>query len=205
MSSDEVKLLESAIAGDKDALSELLRRHGPEVSRQLHISSVWRGTLDPEDVMQVTYLEAFLRIAGLAARDGDGFRAWLARIAQNNLRDAVRELERQKRPDARRRVQRPADGDSDSSVLAGVAGITQTASQKAAGKEAVVAIEAALAKLPPSYAKVVRRCDVEGRAVAEVAAELGRSSGAVYMLRARALDRLRELLGSESRYFSDHG
>ena len=67
-----------------------------------------------------------------------------------------------------------------------------------------MAIEAALAKLLPSYAKVVRRCGVEGRAVAEVAAELGRSSGAVYMLRARALDRLRELLGSESRYFSDH-
>ena len=36
-----------------------------------------------------------------------------------------------------------------------------------------------------------------------VAATLERSVGAVHMLRARAHDRLRELLGSESRFSSD--
>ena len=203
MASDDARLVGSAVAGDKDALSALLRQHGPEVSRRLHLSSIWQGVLDPEDVMQVTYLEAFLRVSEIAARDSNGFRAWLTRIAQNNLRDAIRELERQKRPDARRRVQQRADGDSCSSVLAGIARVTWTASQKAAEKESAFAIEAALAQLPPSYAKVLRLHDLEGRTVPEVAAELGRSTGAVYMLRARALDRLRELLGSESRYFSD--
>jgi DNA-directed RNA polymerase specialized sigma24 family protein len=39
--------------------------------------------------------------------------------------------------------------------------------------------------------------------VEEVAKGLGRSKGAVHMLRARAYDRLKELLGSTSLFFSD--
>ncbi|HEY3242379.1 MAG TPA: sigma-70 family RNA polymerase sigma factor, partial [Phycisphaerae bacterium] len=64
---------------------------------------------------------------------------------------------------------------------------------------------AAIGKLPADYAKVVRMYDLEGRSVAEVAAAVGRSEGAVYMLRSRAHDRLRELLASASRFMSTPG
>jgi DNA-directed RNA polymerase specialized sigma24 family protein len=37
--------------------------------------------------------------------------------------------------------------------------------------------------------------DLEGRPVQQIASALQRSEGAVYMLRARAHDRLREILG----------
>ena len=50
---------------------------------------------------------------------------------------------------------------------------------------------------------MIRLYDLEGRPIAEVAAEMGRSSGAVHMLRARAHDRLRELLGPESAFFTN--
>jgi RNA polymerase sigma factor (sigma-70 family) len=78
-----------------------------------------------------------------------------------------------------------------------------TPSHLAADDESRRALADALAKLPAPYAEVVRLHDLEGRPATEIAALLKRSPGAVYMLRARAMDRLRELLGSASRFFSD--
>ena len=49
--------------------------------------------------------------------------------------------------------------------------------------------------LPPDYARTIQLYDLEDRSVEEVAAAMGRSAGAVFMLRTRALDRLRVLLG----------
>ena len=43
---------------------------------------------------------------------------------------------------------------------------------------------------------------VQGRSASERAQELDRSEGAIYMLRARAHDRLRDLLPRESKFFS---
>ena len=55
------QLVRSAVAGDADALTKLLQKFGPEVERSLQINPVWQTVLEPADVMQVTYLEAFLR------------------------------------------------------------------------------------------------------------------------------------------------
>ena len=44
---------------------------------------------------------------------------------------------------------------------------------------------------------------LEGADVGDVASELDRSQGAVYMLRARAHDRLKGILGSASQFWSD--
>jgi len=77
-----------------------------------------------------------------------------------------------------------------------------TPSRAAARREADSFIEQALAKIPSDYADVIRLYDLEQRPIAEVAQHLGRTEGAVYMLRARAHDRLREALGTESMFFS---
>jgi RNA polymerase sigma-70 factor, ECF subfamily len=77
-----------------------------------------------------------------------------------------------------------------------------TPSRVVAKEEAGTFLEAALKGLPPDYEKVVRLYDLEGRSIAEVAAALGRSEGATWMVRARAHDRLRESMGGESRFFS---
>jgi RNA polymerase sigma factor (sigma-70 family) len=187
----------AATGGDVEALERLLREHGPRVAARLSIDPRWARVLEVADVMQVTYLEAFLRVRGLRARTAEGFIAWLGRCAENNLRDAVRELSRQKRPDAHGRVTRGAGGTAQT-LLAGLAGSEATAGGLAAGREAVARLRAAIEALPESYARVVREVDLAERPVAEVAAVLGRSAGAVHMLRSRAHDRLRELLGGGS-------
>ena len=69
--------------------------------------------------------------------------------------------------------------------------------------EARSALERGLDALPAPYRRVIEMYDLQARPIDDVASELGRSPGAVYMLRARAHDRLKEQLGTASRYLSD--
>lgn len=198
----EAARLKKAVDGDADALTELLREHGPSVERTLRIDRVWQTMLEPADVMQVTYLEAFLQIASFDLARSGSFEAWLRRIAENNLRDAIRGLTRQKQPQPRDRVRPQADGQSIAG-LADLLGVTTTTpSQTVRRDEACEYLEQAIEALPDDYARAVRLYDLEGRTIAEVAEALGRSTGAVHMLRARAHDRLREHLGGPSQFFS---
>ena len=100
---DDDERVARAVAGDLDELEQLLREVTPAVLASLEIDSIWSRSFDRDDVLQVSFLEAYLRIRTLRTATMGGFRAWLARIATNNLRDAVRALERDKRPSARRR------------------------------------------------------------------------------------------------------
>lgn len=193
--------LRAAVAGDVDAMAELLRHFGPEVERTLSISREWRAVLEPSDVMQVTYLEAFLQISRYDPSRSEPFRAWLQRIAENNLRDAIRGLQRQKRPQPGNRVV-AAGADSTSELLAHLGVTTATPSRHVALDERISRFHALLDSLPDDYRRVVRLYDLDGLPIAEVCRQMGRASGAVHMLRARAHDRLREALGSESGWFS---
>lgn len=198
------ELIRRAIAGDEGALGELLSRHAGALRARLHgkIGEVWRSVLEEDDVLQVTYLEAFLRIGSFEDRGEGSFMAWLTRIAENNLRDAIRGLERAKRPDPRRQV-RPTNPEESYAGLVEVLGVTYTTpSMNAARGEMVREMERMLKRLPEDYERVIRMYDLEGKDIEEVCRELGRKSGAVYMLRARAHERLASLLGSESRFFS---
>ncbi len=207
MSDGEVQLLQRAVAGDEAALASLLEAHGPIVRQRIaaSIGAQWRSTLDVDDVMQVTYLEAFLQVGRLSTETVAGFVSWLRHVADNNLRDAIRALEADKRPNPRRRVHAAPGTPGESSLFALVEMLgvtTATPSRHAAREEAAAFLERALAELPPDYETVVRMYDLDQRPIDEVAAALGRSPGAVYMLRARAHDALRGILGGPSQFFS---
>ncbi|MFO0835367.1 MAG: RNA polymerase sigma factor [Phycisphaerales bacterium] len=200
----EHDLLRAAVRGDEKALAQLLKDITPQLRARVasKISPVWQGSLDADDVLQVTFVEAFLQIEGFTDRGEGSFLAWLSHIADNNLRDAIKALERAKRPDPRKQVH--AGGDDDAYVaLVELLGYTSTTPSRAAARgEVHTALDAVLSQLPPAYEQVIRMLDLEGKAPAQAAEALGRTVGATHMLRARAHDRLRELLGSESRYFS---
>lgn len=109
---------------------------------------------------------------------------------------------RQKRPDSAKRVLDPSGMDSYVGLLDCLGVTTTTPSREVASKDAVGALESALQRLPEDYQTAVRLYDLEGRAVSDVATAMGRSVGAVHMLRSRAHDRLRHELGSASQFFS---
>lgn len=195
-------LVQRASGGDEDALTRLLAQFGPLVEASLSIGREWRSALEPADVMQVTYLEAFLEIRAFDPTRKEPFLAWLKHIAENNLRDAIRGLQRQKRPQPAARVALHSGGDSSSDLFAVLGVASTTPSRHAARDERSDRLDAALQALPEDYSRAVRLYDLDMLPISEVAARMGRSGGAVHMLRARAHDRLRELLGSESAWFS---
>jgi RNA polymerase sigma-70 factor (ECF subfamily) len=190
-----------AVEGDLEALARLLEEHGPALRERLRgrIPAAHRAVLGEEDVLQVTYLEAFLRVASFTGGTGAAFASWLRAIAEHNLADALRGLERVKRPDARRRA---GDGEAAAELLEELGSPATTPSRAAARGEAQALLAEALAHLPADYARVVRLQDLEGRSIEQTAAELGRTRGAVHMLRQRAHDRLRERLGAPARFLS---
>lgn len=190
-----------AVRGDADALEALLAQHGPEVESNLHIAPLWRSVLEPQDVMQVTYLEAFLQIDRFDPLRTEPFAGWLQRIAQNNLRDAIRGLERQKRPHPKDRVQPRNREETITHLLSELGATRSTPSLKLRREEADRILRAAIDALPQDYATVIQLHDFEGQAVDQVAAVMKRSAGAIHMLRARAQDQLRQLLGSASCFF----
>lgn len=204
---NEEQLVSRAIAGEEEALCDLLKHFGPMVRDRIkgRIATQWRTALDEDDVMQVTYLEAFLLIHQFQSRGPGSFMAWLSHVAENNLRDAVRGLQAAKRPDPRRRVQPKGSTDSFVALVEMLGSSDTTPSRHAAKDEATRFLEAALGTLPPDYERVVRLYDLEGLGANEVADQLGRSTGAIYMLRARAHERLKESMGAASRYFTDAG
>ena len=200
MDNDEARI-KAAVAGNIDAMAELLNEHAPAVECALSIAREWRSVLDPADVMQVTYLEAFIQITRFDSHRPEQFRAWLHRIAENNLRDAIRGLQRQKRPQPSDRVALRAGADFSSVFFEELGVKTTTPSRYATHEERMSRLSAALEVLPDDYGRAIRLYDLESLPIAEVAKQMGRSTGAVHMLRARAHDRLRELLGSESVWF----
>ena len=193
-----------AIGGDVKALERLIALHHKELRQGLEekIARRHRAVLAADDVLQVTYTEAFLRI-GQFSPDGRGsFEGWLTRGAENNLKDAIRALEREKRLPRDRRIVRDSDAESYTTLLASLSASGTTPTRHASREEAKAIIDAALDELPPDYGKVIRLYDLEGLPIDEVAKSLDRRRGAVHMLKARAHERLRELLGDPTRFFS---
>lgn len=87
------EVLQRARAGDADARELLVVRTLPGV-REMYLAKVGRHAerrgVEPEDVVQNTYLRALGRLETTHAATWGRFRAWLATIAGNLARDALR-------------------------------------------------------------------------------------------------------------------
>ena len=199
------ELLQLALQGDAEALSALLEEVGPEVRRSLagRIPARWRSVLSEDDVMQQTYADAFRSIGKFVPLGGGAFRAWLSAMAECNLQDAMRMLNAERRGGNRKRVHALAGGDSYRSLLDVLSSSGTSPTQQVARTENAAALRGAVDSLPEAYRKVVHMYDLEGRPIGDVADALNRTPGAVYMLRARAHDRLREILGPAGGFFTD--
>lgn len=202
-----------ARAGDLNAAAALLAEVGGAIRTEIHarIPTRFRSALDADDVMQVSYLEALLLFEeGAFTGAGVGaLRVWVKTIASHNLADAIRGLSRKKRPNPTR--QQEARGDSDrhrrsqfaEDVLTDLLTRTRSPSQVAAAAEAETLLLRAIETLPFDYATVIRLYDLDGGDIDQVAATIGRSVGAVHMLRLRARERLRAELGRAAQYFTE--
>jgi RNA polymerase sigma-70 factor (ECF subfamily) len=82
---DEI-LVDASQNGDRDAYSDLVRRH---LKRVFAICLSLLGELtDAEDATQETFMRGFQKIGGL--RDSGRFASWIGQIARNRCRDILR-------------------------------------------------------------------------------------------------------------------
>jgi len=202
--SSDRDLLNQARDGDEQALTGLLQEHGPGIRHWVEerIPQRWQSVLSAHDVMQQTYTDAFLDLHRFEPDGESSFPAWLTSLARCNLADALRMLAARKRGDSRQPIVLGAHEDSFVALYELLAVTRSTPSRHAARDEARVTLAQAIGQLPEDYRVVVQMYDLEGKPVEEVATALNRSTGAVYMIRARAHRRLGALLGNASKYFS---
>jgi len=170
---DDAALLRAHVRGDRDAFTELVRRHRDRM---------WAVALrtlsdreDAADALQEALLSAF--------RSADRFRGesavttWLHRIVVNSCLDRARR--RQARPTVAlpevETVRDPVAPDPD----------TDTA----------LAVQAALAQLPAEQRVPLVLLDMQGYSVAEIAQLLGVAEGTVKSRCARGRARLAVMLG----------
>lgn len=197
------ELVPRAVVGDQAALVALLEESGPLVREALQRSYRWRlsAEVDLDDVMQVTYMEAFLRIEAFTPGGPGAFGGWLRRIAENNMRDAIRKSDI---AEQRRWPSAAARGDSCRGLVELVSG-GDSPSRVAGRAEAAGLLEAGLRRLPADYERVLRLYDLKGHSGPEVAWLMGRSHGAIKMLVARARERLAQVLGAGGNFSSHTG
>ncbi len=204
MSDPDPNVLLQAARGDHDALSRLVKQHGLVVRRRLadKIPRQWQSVLSVDDVMQQTYTDAFVYMDRFDPNGSQSFTSWLMTLARCNLIDAVRMLDAEKRGKGRRRIE-PQPADDSMAALTELLGVTgSTPSRHAARAEACDAVRTAIEQLPDAYRMVIELHDIRGQPMASVAEALQRSPGAAYMIRARALRRLRALMGDISSYLT---
>lgn len=193
----------SAARDDAAALGELLQRAAPAVRRAMgaDLPRRWRHLLTPDDVLQQAFVDAFHGFARFAGDSPAAFQRWLIRIAKRNLLDALRMLAAEKRGGARRAVTTDPHETSMNLLQMLMANGTRP-SQAVIRAEAAARVQSAVAALPSPYREVIEGYDLAGREMADIAAEIGRTRGAAYMLRARAHRLLRKQLGATTQFFS---
>lgn len=202
---DEAERIRRARAGDEDALSELLVRHGPIVRQALAIPERWRSVLDLDEVMQAAYYKAFLGIAAFEPRGENAFQRWLAILARNSLRDELKKLTTQKRGGDLRRIDTVRGEEGYVALYERVAVHHGTPSRSAGRAEIELAVRNAIALLPMEMREIVRLRDLEGLTFDAVAERTKRSATTVRNLHREACGRLRDLLETASKYPSGPG
>jgi RNA polymerase sigma-70 factor (ECF subfamily) len=138
-----------------------------------------RSRLESRDVLQATLLKSFERLEQFEGETGGSLMGWLARIAENEIRDQA-DFQHRRRRDAAADVPLEADG------------LEVAARARSALSEAVAAQEAerlseALESLDPDHREVIVLRKLEELSFKDIGSRLGRSEDACRMLLARAM------------------
>jgi RNA polymerase sigma factor (sigma-70 family) len=133
-----------------------------------------REQCSPEDIWQETLIQAWHGREKHRWQGSSAFRGWLFEIARNRIRDAARRIETEKRGSGRPGT-RLSDLESDPSGSASAVLPPDSATPSAIlmRTERTVAIERALASLPPQLEPVVRMHLLEELTMEVIAKRLG--------------------------------
>ena len=177
----ERQLVERARSGDHRAFEELclgLRERLLATIRS-RLGPAARQAIDPEDVLQASFVRALHSMQRFEWRGDDSFRRWLESIAIHVTLDAVRHQGRR----TVLRIDRDVQGDGASP------------SKGMRRQERLDRLEVSMKALSPDYRTVLRLSRMDGLSIKEIANQMGRSESAVKNLLLRATKQLRQSFG----------
>src|SRR5262245_29297042 len=135
--------------------------------------------LDPEEVLQETFVRAFRAVGSFEWRDDDSFFRWLCGIAKRALAQLAEDAHRGER----------------TKTLESLAETGPSSSKVLRREERLERLEAGLRGLAPDYRQVLLLSRIEGLTAPQIAERMNRSPNAVRHLIVRALRELRAKFG----------
>lgn len=178
---EDVELVESAQAGDVHAFETLMQRYKTRLSRYLF--RVLRDTDDTDDVVQETFIKAYLALNSF--RGDASFATWIFRIGINTAKRSLFQRFRQG-------VRMNDLGDEDSDNWQATIGEADfdTPEAKMESKEILDLLDAALAELPAEQRTSFELRELEGLTYEEIAWQMHCPVGTVRSRIHRARDTL---------------
>ena len=159
-----------------------------------HIDPRRHTKLEASDLVQQTMLAGFEKREQFRGSCEAELAQWLKQILLHHLADGVRANGREKRDIARERSIEAAIGDSFSRAEGWLAAEQTSPSQQAVNAEQFLQVASCLARLPDGQREAVTLHHLQGWTLAELAAHLERSEGAVAGLLHRGLKQLKQML-----------
>ena len=181
---DSTTLLRRAREGSREALEELYTRCAGKLLSliRLRMGKHLRAQLESRDILQATMLRSYERLSQFEGGSTDSLMAWLARIAQNEVRDRVDHQQRQRR-DATLDV--PLDGLSQE-----LAATVRSALSRVVWDEQAEQLERALEALDEPKRELVVMRKLEELSFKQIGERLNKSEDACRMAFARAMTAL---------------
>jgi RNA polymerase sigma factor (sigma-70 family) len=173
-------VLAGARAKEGWAFERLYHALSPAVAGYLRL----QGSLDPEDITNEVFFNAFSSIGSFAG-DEANFRSWLFTIAHRRLID-----------ERRRRGRRPALADSD--VTANPEPPGGDVEEEALQRLSVERVRHVCEELAPDQRDVLLLRMVSGLSIEQVAEALGKSPTAIKALQRRAVGAVRRRFAQEA-------
>ena len=184
------KWIVEARQGDREALGRLLElcRHYLLLVAGTELTPALWAKVAPSDIVQDTLMAAGRDYPRFAGGNEEELLAWLRGILRNNVADAHRQFQTEKRR-ASREVSLTEVPPSELPLDQ-----TESPSRQAQTHEQDEQVEKAMQQLPPHYRQVLRMHTMDGLTFVQIAAKLGRSADSVRKLFGRAVEELAEHL-----------
>jgi RNA polymerase sigma-70 factor (ECF subfamily) len=176
-------LLQRARSGSPEALNLLYERCAGRLLAfiRLRLGRDLRSRLESRDILQATLLKSLEHLKDLKGDETRSLMAWLARIAEHEIRDCADFHHRQRRDAAR-----DTAIDDDAPLPA----LTRSALSRVILDEQAGQLEEALESLSADHREVILLRKFEELSFAEIGRRLGKSEDACRMLLARAMTAL---------------
>jgi RNA polymerase sigma-70 factor (ECF subfamily) len=199
MQEDAGQLAERAANGDRAAIDALIERYLPELHAfvRLRAGAIVRGRESSSDIVQSVCREVIQHMDRFQFPSEPAFKQWLYTTALRKIVNRKDYYLAQKRDVLRDVPMASSSGSADDLRLMKCYSNFSSPSRQMMVREEIERIEKAFESLPEEYREVITLAHVVGLSRAEIAAQMGKSEGAVRVLLHRALAKVAARLGGD--------